>query len=119
MRVLTVYPGKQSAIIDDSERQLIVFYEYRRAEVYPAADGTDWPGWRKFLECRYCHGPVPDIQAGYAFRQLQQQTCSMLCSQREFMHTHYCCRKASPVTCVCMYAYTCPDHGERHVGTHD
>lgn len=30
-----------------------------------------------------------------------------------------CCEKAQPLQCVCAYAYTCPEHGDKHNGTHD
>jgi hypothetical protein len=30
-----------------------------------------------------------------------------------------CCPRATALKCVCAYAYSCPDHGERHNGTHD
>lgn len=30
-----------------------------------------------------------------------------------------CCPKAKTIPCVCMYSYSCPDHGNQHIGTHD
>lgn len=33
--------------------------------------------------------------------------------------TGACCPKAKPMACVCEYAWECPDHGVKHIGTHD
>lgn len=30
-----------------------------------------------------------------------------------------CCDLAKSIMCVCERAWSCPEHGERHVGTHD
>lgn len=30
-----------------------------------------------------------------------------------------CCPRSQVLQCVCAYAYSCPDHGTRHMGTHD
>lgn len=30
-----------------------------------------------------------------------------------------CCPRAHALQCVCAYAYECPDHGTRHMGTHE
>lgn len=30
-----------------------------------------------------------------------------------------CCKLAKPMFCVCAYAFDCPEHGQRHYGTHD
>ncbi len=30
-----------------------------------------------------------------------------------------CCEKARRAECVCALMWSCPDHGERHIGTHD
>lgn len=30
-----------------------------------------------------------------------------------------CCGKAVPINCVCAYSYDCPDHGAKHIGSHD
>lgn len=34
-------------------------------------------------------------------------------------YPHACCDKAEPIPCVCAWAYTCPTHGDTHIGTHD
>lgn len=38
-----------------------------------------------------------------------------------FVKTHSlaCCEKAVPTFCVCTWSFRCPEHGERHHGTHD
>lgn len=30
-----------------------------------------------------------------------------------------CCDKARSINCVCAYSFICPEHGERHIGSHD
>lgn len=30
-----------------------------------------------------------------------------------------CCHRAVQIPCVCAFAFTCPEHGDRHVGSHD
>jgi hypothetical protein len=30
-----------------------------------------------------------------------------------------CCARATALACVCAFAWTCPEHGDCHVGTHD
>lgn len=30
-----------------------------------------------------------------------------------------CCERATVLPCVCAYSWTCPDHGDTHVGSHD
>ena len=30
-----------------------------------------------------------------------------------------CCPKATWLQCACHEAFTCPEHGEKHIGTHD
>lgn len=32
---------------------------------------------------------------------------------------HACCGDARALRCVCAYAYECPTHGAKHIGTHD
>lgn len=36
-----------------------------------------------------------------------------------YMAGKVCCDKAEILPCVCAFAFACPKHGERHVGTHD
>lgn len=38
---------------------------------------------------------------------------------RPKIYPHACCDKAEPIPCVCAWAYTCPTHGDTHIGTHD
>lgn len=30
-----------------------------------------------------------------------------------------CCEKAVQISCVCAWAWKCPSHGERHIGSHE
>lgn len=39
--------------------------------------------------------------------------------QWSIIKSHACCPKALLSPCVCMYSFTCLDHGGTHVGTHD
>ena len=32
---------------------------------------------------------------------------------------HACCEKARVLPCVCAYSYECPEHGTRHIGSHE
>lgn len=46
------------------------------------------------------------------------------CEKRVTCATHAigplaCCPRATRLSCVCAYGYTCPDHGERHMGSHE
>lgn len=36
-----------------------------------------------------------------------------------FLRDKACCEKATQPFCVCMIHWTCPEHGEVHIGTHD
>ena len=39
--------------------------------------------------------------------------------QKDIIRRFGCCEKAEFTNCVCMYSFWCPDHGTKHVGTHD
>ena len=34
-------------------------------------------------------------------------------------YPHACCEKATVLPCVCAYSYECPEHGTRHIGSHE
>lgn len=73
---------------------------------------------QKFDRCRHCGERLPDILSARARRQLQQGIHSG-CEEAELKIRHACCDKAERKPCVCFIAYTCAEHGERHIGTHD
>lgn len=73
----------------------------------------------KYSRCRVCGGPVPEALRAHAFRTYQQECCSTKCCKREIIQRYACCEKADFSPCVCMYSFKCPEHGERHIGTHD
>lgn len=39
--------------------------------------------------------------------------------KRKPLQPGQCCQRATRTNCVCTYSWTCPVHGETHVGTHD
>lgn len=73
----------------------------------------------KYHFCRVCNKPVGTLTAHRASQKHKQLTCSLECRQKETHKRYACCDKATQVECVCLYATTCPVHGERHNGTHD
>lgn len=50
-------------------------------------------------------------------------TCQMILeairNPKPKVHQLACCHLATHKGCVCAYAFDCPLHGERHIGTHD
>jgi hypothetical protein len=95
--------------------------------------GTQYPGdddpreiysldeqWvEKFTICRVCGKELDDIRLAFAYWKLEQSVCSSECLSAETHKRYACCEKAKRTNCVCQYSTTCPDHGERHFGTHD
>jgi len=77
--------------------------------------------WVKSLTtCRVCKKPIDDDDTVIrAYKTHQAQLCSSKCSLQEVWQKYACCEKAVPTFCSCAYSLTCPDHGDRHVGTHD
>ena len=51
--------------------------------------------------------PYPQMWSSYAYLEVQS-----IAGKR-------CCPKAEVVACMCEVAYTCPDHGMQHNGSHD
>jgi len=85
------------------------------AHVFYLVDAT-----AKYSNCRFCGKPVNDAIYAWAKRQFAPQLCGdPECARKEHIKVHGCCEKATPSNCVCTYSFTCPDHGEMHVGTHD
>lgn len=58
----------------------------------------------------------PDASCGCAVRAKQQASPTPTPART---YPHACCARAQPLQCVCAYAYTCPEHGTKHIGTHD
>jgi len=70
--------------------------------------------------CRVCGADVPAHASRWAQRQVENAHCgSPACTKSELVARFGCCAKAEVLPCVCAYAFRCPDHGERHIGTHD
>lgn len=81
----------------------------------------DW--FHRYLSCRVCGKPLFVGLARWRLSRYETGTCAGVrgrrCAQKELVMRHGCCEKARPVACVCAYAFECPEHGRRHVGTHD
>ena len=69
--------------------------------------------------CRVCGGRLDAQTAAYARRQFERKMCSLECMRADTKARFACCDKAELIPCVCMYAFSCPVHGTRHIGTHD
>jgi hypothetical protein len=74
---------------------------------------------QEYGTCRCCGQPVADEVFRWAVKRFEQQLCSDECRRKEHIRQHACCSKATPSPCVCMYSFTCPEHGTMHIGTHD
>jgi len=48
-----------------------------------------------------------------------EQANSVAKTRNEIVARHGCCKQARLINCVCMYAFDCPEHGAKHIGTHD
>lgn len=75
----------------------------------------------KYDVCAVCGKQLNQELVDWAWRKHEQQTCSTECSRKQLLAQYACCDKMTFLgrDCTCMYAFKCPDHGERHVGTHD
>lgn len=78
---------------------------------------ADWI--QEYFKCRHCGGIMPEERAVWALNRYQKDVCSRDCFYAEEKKKYACCDQAERVHCVCMVAYSCKVHGERHVGTHD
>jgi|CXWL01.1.fsa_nt_gi hypothetical protein len=89
--------------------------EPKPREIYSLAD--EWV--KPFTVCRFCGKEVDDTRLAFAYWKLQQDVCGADCFRSEQLKRYACCEKATQHGCVCAYSTICPDHGERHFGTHD
>lgn len=98
------------------------------AWLYPQKDGTlkvheEYPITDKWIQeyrnCRVCGKKLSNMVFAFALWKFQKGICSTKCMRKEIVQRHACCNKAEQIGCVCMYAFTCPKHGETHIGTHD
>jgi len=72
-----------------------------------------------FLFCFECGAELTSDLADLALARFERMTCSSDCSRRRIIAAWACCDKAQITPCVCAYAFSCEEHGDRHVGTHD
>lgn len=73
----------------------------------------------EYRVCKVCGDPLNERLAAWAVRRVEKTTCSDICREKDIIATFGCCSQAKQTPCVCLYSFTCPIHGERHVGTHD
>jgi hypothetical protein len=70
--------------------------------------------------CKICKRKLPETLREFAHRIIEEITCTRLtCKHKDLVRSFGCCEKAKPSPCVCMYSFTCPIHGDTHIGTHD
>lgn len=74
----------------------------------------------KYGKCRCCGKELNPEQYAWAKRRFEPQLCGdPECARKDHIKRNACCEKATPIPCVCMHSFSCPDHGTMHVGTHD
>jgi len=73
----------------------------------------------KYDLCRVCGSKLDESTAAWARRCFEQKCCSTECYRADIKARFACCDKAEFTPCVCMYSFTCPTHGDTHIGTHD
>jgi hypothetical protein len=64
--------------------------------------------------CQICNKEVFSSR-----RNFEQVFCGAECIRKDIIQRHACCSKAELAACVCVYYFKCPEHGERHIGSHD
>jgi len=70
------------------------------------------------LLARFDDGVLDHSMAAYE-QQLAGRAQSRGASQAVPKPQHGCCERAELVQCVCYEASACPEHGVRHIGSHD
>ena len=69
--------------------------------------------------CPICREELNATQKAFAHRNLQPVLCWTTCRMIDVKRRFACCNKAERLACVCMYAFRCPEPGDRHIGPHD
>ena len=52
-------------------------------------------------------------------KELMAAVTAQAARERGKVHALACCDQAVFLNCVCAWAFRCPIHGDRHIGTHD
>lgn len=73
----------------------------------------------KYRHCPMCGKLHDKPMQDWAIRLIEEKPCSPECLRRDIIRRFACCDKATFLPCVCMYAFHCDEHGDRHIGTHD
>lgn len=112
-RLISVQPEAERAGLEDA-------YESLRALLRSLSELT-WlmKAVEEYGHCRVCGKEVDKETLRFAMRRFEKPTCGTDCYKREIIQRYACCEKAEFTPCVCMYSFKCPEHGERHIGTHD
>lgn len=115
MNKIQIHPNGTSILIDRAKGTIAKLYAGQETpfETYRLAD------FAEYCHCRTCGKPLDDDDAAFAFWKLEARNCSTECNATEHIKHFGCCEKATPTQCVCMYSFTCPEHGETHIGSHD
>lgn len=109
----TNMPFKEQAEIEGAEAELMLLLR-KIGHLFWLVTATE-----KYGSCRHCGKPVDAETYKFAVRRFEKQLCSDECRRAEHIKLHACCDKATPSPCVCTYSFSCPEHGNMHVGTHD
>jgi len=75
--------------------------------------------WAKYGHCRICGNEVTAEQYQWARRRIEPPVCGHRCREVEIFKRYGCCEKAHMIPCVCLHSFECPEHGTKHIGTHD
>jgi hypothetical protein len=111
---MTIYPITKFLDIAISDR-VVEWRHPHKVEQYCRSE--DWI--KNYENCRLCGKPLPEERFAFALSNFTKGLCSVDCFYQEEKNRFACCDNAKRIHCVCAAAYSCPDHGETHVGTHD
>lgn len=99
----------------------IVAFQYpqKNCSMYEVQHSIDEPWIQNYRYCAMCNKPLDASDFAYALVKLEKRCCSIECLKAEQIKRWACCDKAVMTPCVCTYSFSCPEHGEKHIGTHD
>lgn len=88
----------------------------------PNCCGDEGPATRGIppaLERQLAEGAREFNRAREAARRQERERVAAAISTHPSASRYACCRQAVPIPCVCAFAFTCPEHGDKHIGSHD
>jgi hypothetical protein len=74
---------------------------------------------KQYDSCPICKKKLGPLLRQTARNRVEQIPCSPKCQEKALIQKFGCCKKAKILPCVCTYSFTCPIHGNTHIGTHD